>query len=80
MLSTIVLVLIKLSLYRRFIVAKKQVVKSVTDFNVSLFDNGFTLTYSGNDSKNDWCDAKIIVSDVEELCKLIRGIAELPRD
>lgn len=59
---------------------KKQVVKNVSDFNVSIYDNGFTLTYSGNDAEDNWADAKIIVSDFDKLCDLIRGVVELPRE
>lgn len=59
---------------------KKQVVKDVSDVHVSIYDNGFTLQYSGNTADGDWADAKIIVSDIDKLCDLIRGIAELPRE
>ena len=59
---------------------KKQVVKNVTDFNVAIFDNGFTLNYNGNDSEGDWAEAKVIVSDIDKLCELIRGLATLPRE
>jgi hypothetical protein len=58
---------------------KKQVVKNVSDFSVSVFDNGFTLQYSGNDADGDWADTKVIVSDIDKLCELIRGVVELPR-
>ena len=62
--------------------AKKDrtVVKGVTDFNVAIFDNGFTLTYSGNNAEGDWSDAKIIVPDIEKLCDLIRNVVTLPRE
>jgi hypothetical protein len=60
--------------------AKKQVVKNVGDFGVAIYDNGFTLTYSGNDADGNWTDAKIIVSDIDKLCELIRGVVELPRE
>jgi len=56
-----------------------KVVKNVSDFNVEIYDNGFTLRYSGNDDEDNWAEAKIIVGDIKELCKLIEGIAVLPR-
>ena len=59
---------------------KKQVVKNVTDFNVSIYDNGFTLNYNGNDSEGDWAEAKVIVSDIDKLSELIRGLVALPRE
>ena len=55
------------------------VTKGVSDFSVEIYDNGFTLRYSGNDDNNDWAEAKIIVGDIKELCKLIEGVAALPR-
>lgn len=59
---------------------KAKVVKNVSDFSVDLYDNGFTLRYSGNDDEDNWADAKIIVTDIEELFKLIREVSELPRN
>jgi hypothetical protein len=55
-------------------------VKNVSDFSVSVFDNGFTLQYSGNDADGDWADTKVIVSDIDKLCDLIRGVVSLPRE
>lgn len=59
---------------------KKVVSKNVNEFNVVLFDNGFSFTYSGNDVDGNWADAKLIVSDVDKLCELIRGVIQLPRE
>lgn len=56
-----------------------KIVEGVSDFTVSIYDNGFTLQYSGNDAKGEWADAKIIVSDFDKLCDLMRGVVELPR-
>jgi hypothetical protein len=63
-------------------VAKKDkaVTKNVSDFNVSIFDNGYTLNYSGNNDEGDWTDAKLIVSDIDKLCELIRNVVTLPKD
>jgi hypothetical protein len=53
--------------------------KNVNEFSVSLFDNGFTLQYSGHTEDDNWVDTRLIVSDVEKLCELIRGLSALPR-
>lgn len=61
--------------------AKKDrtVTKNVTDFNVAIYDNGFTLTYSGNNDEDDWTDAKLIVPNVDQLIDLIKQVVSLPR-
>lgn len=61
--------------------AKKDrtVTKNVTDFNVAIYDNGFTLTYSGNNDDDDWTDAKLIVPTVDQLIDLIKQVVSLPR-
>ena len=59
---------------------KQAVVKNVSDFSVNIFDNGFTLQYSGNDADDNWADTKLIVSNVDELCELIRGVVVFPRN
>jgi hypothetical protein len=38
------------------------------------------LQYSGNDADGDWADTKVIVSDIDKLCDLIRGVVSLPRE
>lgn len=59
--------------------AKNAVTKEITDFNVSIYDNGFTVTYSGRDDNDDWTDAKLIVPSVEELHKVIDDVVGLAR-
>lgn len=56
------------------------VVKEVNDFTVEKFDNGFTVRYSGRCDDDEWGEAKIIVSDVDELCKLVKEIVKIPRN
>jgi len=56
-----------------------KITKNVNEFSVSLFDNGFTLQYSGHTEDDNWHDVKLIVPDIDKLCELIRGITELPR-
>ena len=57
----------------------RSVTKNVTDFNVAIYDNGFTLTYSGNNDEDDWTDAKLIVPTVDQLIDLIKQVVSLPR-
>lgn len=58
----------------------RSVTKNVTDFNVAIYDNGFTLTYSGNNDDGDWADAKLIVPSVDQLVDLIKEVVSLPRE
>ena len=55
------------------------VVKEVNDFNVEMFDNGYTIRYSGRSEDDEWADVKLIVGDVDELCKIVRDIVKIPR-
>ena len=56
------------------IMAKKEVVKGVTDFRVEIADNGFVLEYSGEDVNGDWANAKRIVGDPNALAQAIMKI------
>jgi hypothetical protein len=55
------------------------ITKNVNEFNVSLYDNGFTLQYSGHTDDDNWVDTRLIVSDIDKLCEIIRGLSALPR-
>jgi len=56
--------------------AKKEVVKGVTDFNVEIADNGFVISYSGEDINGDWANAKRIVGDHNALTQAIIKIVQ----
>ena len=58
----------------------KGVVKKVSDFNVDIYDNGFTLRYTGEDDNDSWAEVKVIVATVDELCEHIKEISNLPRE
>jgi hypothetical protein len=57
----------------------RTIVNGVDNFTVNILDNGFTVEYTGNNSENDWVTSKTIVSDVDKLCEIIRGIVVIPR-
>ena len=51
--------------------AKNPVTKEISEFSVSIYDNGFTVNYSGRDDNDDWAEAKLIVPNSNELHKVI---------
>ena len=53
---------------------KKEVVKGVDSFNVEFADNGFIVSYNGEDDDGDWANAKRIVGDMQELVRVITKI------
>ena len=57
----------------------RTIVNGVDNFTVNILDNGFTVEYTGNNSENDWVTSKTIVSDVDKLCEIIRGIVVIPQ-
>ncbi|CAB4129419.1 hypothetical protein UFOVP118_52 [uncultured Caudovirales phage] len=54
-------------------------VSKVTDFNVNIFDNGFTINFTGYDDDDNWADVKMIVPNVDELVEIVKEIVNLPR-
>ena len=58
----------------RLVMAKKEVVKGVTDFRVEIADNGFVLEYSGEDVNGDWANAKRVVANANDLGQAIMKI------
>jgi hypothetical protein len=59
--------------------SNRTIVNGVDNFTVNIMDNGFTVEYTGNNSDNDWVTSKVIVSDIDKLCELIRGVVVIPR-
>ena len=70
--------------------AKKQPtnVKTIADklskvsenFSINMYDNGYMIEVGGRDDDNEWKNAKIMVSTVEELLVLVREATEMERD
>lgn len=54
--------------------AKKRVTSGVSDFTVSIFDNGFTVLYSGKDCSGDWAEGRVVTTNLEELYAVIDEI------
>lgn len=50
------------------------------NFTVNMYDNGFMLEIGGRDKKDDWANAKIMCSSVEELVALINEAAAMERE
>jgi hypothetical protein len=48
-------------------------------FTVNMYDNGFMIEVGGQDANDDWKNAKILVSSVEELVVLIKEAASMER-
>lgn len=49
-------------------------------FSVNMYDNGFMLEIGGRDKKDDWSNAKIMCSSIEELTTLIAEAASMERE
>jgi hypothetical protein len=56
--------------------AKKEVVKDVSEFTVEMADNGFIVRYNGRDMDDDWADAKRIVPDMNGLIGVIQKLVQ----
>jgi hypothetical protein len=50
------------------------------DITIRMYDNGYMFEISGRNSDDDWKNAKIVVSTVEELVELINEAAAMERD
>jgi hypothetical protein len=66
----------------------KATVKTISDklklvnesYSINMYDNGFMLEIGGKDQNDDWKNAKILVSTIDELVALVREAAEMERD
>jgi len=50
------------------------------NFTVNMYDNGFMLEIGGRNKDDDWANAKIMCSSVEELVALIQEAASMERE
>lgn len=53
---------------------KQEVTSGVTDFSVTLADNGFIVDYRGNDKDDNWAEVKKLVLTVDELIAEVKNI------
>lgn len=54
--------------------AKKEIVKSVESFSVSLLDNGYTIQYSGYDESDNYHTKNLVLTSLDDLVKQIKII------
>ena len=47
---------------------------------VNMYDNGYMVEVSGQDSDNDWKAAKIMCQTLEEVYAVIAEASTMPRD
>ena len=66
--------------------AKKQInklsdklTKVNESFTINMYDNGFMIEVGGRDDEDEWKNAKIMVTTVEELLVLVKEATELTR-
>ena len=57
-----------------------RLVKVNENFTINMYDNGYMIEVGGRDDDNEWKNAKIMVSTVEELLVLVREATEMERD
>ena len=57
---------------------KLKATKSVTDFSVEILDNGFKISFSGRNDKDDYTDDRLLCKGFEELYAIIDQITNLP--
>jgi len=59
---------------------KDKLVKVNDSFTVYNYDNGYMVEIGGRDADNDYKNAKIVVTSIEELVALIKEATTLPKD
>ena len=68
-----ILILTKLSLFRRYPVAKLNKLTKVNDsFTVNRYDNGFMVEVGGRDKNDEWTNAKVLCNNEDDLVALIK--------
>ena len=58
----------------------KNIIKGVDSISISILDNGYTLEFTGYNSKGDWVTSKTIVATVDDLCNHIKEVTQIPHD
>ena len=54
--------------------------KVSNSYEVSIFDNGYTVTISGRDAEGDWKNSRVLCGTLEDLIDVVKEIAVLPQD
>jgi hypothetical protein len=57
-----------------------KIAKCNDNLTVYMYDNGFMVEVSGQDSDNDWKSAKIMCQTLDEVNAVILEASKMPRD
>jgi hypothetical protein len=49
-------------------------------FTINMYDNGFMMEIGGRDHEDNWTQAKIMVTSLEELNALMKEASEMDRE
>ena len=49
-------------------------------FTINMYDNGFMVEVGGRNSEDDWANAKIMVTNVDDLLALVKEVANMTRE
>ena len=49
-------------------------------FTVNMYDNGYMIEVSGQDSEDSWKNVKLICNTIEEVIDLVKEINKKPKD
>lgn len=49
-------------------------------FTVNMYDNGYMIEVSGQDSEDSWKNVKLICNTIEEVIALVKEINNMPKD
>lgn len=59
---------------------KDKLAKIGDSLTVNLYDNGYMIDVSGKNEEDDWTNARVMVSSVEDLLEIITEATEMERD
>lgn len=49
-------------------------------YTINMYDNGYMFEIGGRDAEDNWASAKILVSNISDLVKLVEEVSTMPRD
>lgn len=58
---------------------KDKLSKVDESFTVNMYDNGFMFEVGGRDKDDEWANAKIMCTSIDEVVELIKEVAEMER-
>jgi hypothetical protein len=56
--------------------AKKVVKSGVSDIQVQFMDNGYNVTYSGQDEDDNWVSVRLVMHDLESVIEHLKLVDE----